>query len=183
MGSSSLTRDRTRPPALRVQSLSQWTTREVPSLIITVMDLYWEGQGEQQVLSFFASLLSCIPSKTPKCLLPPHYCSVSQLGANFVTQDTFGDVETFWVVASWGASEVTQSCPTLCDPMGCSPPGSSVHGILQARIPEWVAVSFSRRSSQPRDRTWVSRTAGRHFNLGATREAHLGGRGLLNLVL
>ena len=51
----------------------------------------------------------------------------------------------------WG--EVTQSCPTLCDPMDCSLPGSSVHGILQARILEWVAISFSRGSSRPRDRT------------------------------
>ena len=50
-------------------------------------------------------------------------------------------------------SEVAQSCPTLCDPMNCRPPGSSVHGILQARILEWVAISFSRGSSQPRDRT------------------------------
>ena len=46
---------------------------------------------------------------------------------------------------------VSQSCPTLCDPMDCSPPGSSVHGILQARILEWVAIPFSRGSSQPRD--------------------------------
>ena len=60
-------------------------------------------------------------------------------------------------------SEVVQSCPTLCDPMDCSPPGSSVHGILQARILEWVAISFSRGSSQPRDRTQVSHTAGRFF--------------------
>ena len=45
-------------------------------------------------------------------------------------------------------SEVCQSCPTLCDPMDCSPPGSSVHGILQARILEWVAISFSRGSSR-----------------------------------
>ena len=44
-----------------------------------------------------------------------------------------------------------QSCPTLCNPMDSSPSGSSVHGILQARIPEWVAISFSRRSSQARD--------------------------------
>ena len=44
-------------------------------------------------------------------------------------------------------SEVTQSCPTLCDPMDCCPPGSSLHGILQARILEWVAISFSRGSS------------------------------------
>ena len=50
---------------------------------------------------------------------------------------------------------VAQSCPTLCNPT--DPPGSSVHGILQARIPEWVAIPFSRGSSQPRDPTWVSR--------------------------
>ena len=62
-------------------------------------------------------------------------------------------------------SEVTQSCPTLCNPVDCSPPGSSVHEILQARILEWVAISFSRGSFQPRDRTQVSRIAGRHFNL------------------
>ena len=46
---------------------------------------------------------------------------------------------------------VTQPCPTLCDSIGWGPPGSSVHGILQARVLEWVAISFSRRSSQPRD--------------------------------
>ena len=53
-------------------------------------------------------------------------------------------------------SEVTQSCPTLCDPMGLNLPGSSVHGIFQARVLEWVAISFSRRSPRPRDRTRVS---------------------------
>ena len=49
---------------------------------------------------------------------------------------------------------VSQSCPTLCDPMDCSPSGSSVHGILQARILKGVAIPFSRRSSWPRDWTW-----------------------------
>ena len=49
-----------------------------------------------------------------------------------------------------------QSCPTLCDPIDCSLPGSSVHGILQARILEQVAIPFSRGSSQPRDRTHIS---------------------------
>ena len=57
----------------------------------------------------------------------------------------------------------TQSCPTLCNHMDCSPPGSSVHGIFQARILEWVAISFSRGLSWPRDWTWVSCTAGRLF--------------------
>ena len=61
-------------------------------------------------------------------------------------------------------SEVAQSCPTLSNPMGCSPPGFSIHRI-QARILQWVAISFFRGSSQPRDRTQVSRIAGRRFNL------------------
>ena len=51
---------------------------------------------------------------------------------------------------------VLQSCPTLCNPMDCSPPGSSVHGILQARILKWVAISFPSRSSLPKDRTGIS---------------------------
>ena len=62
-------------------------------------------------------------------------------------------------------SVVFQSCLTLWDPMDFSPPGSSIHGILQARILEWVPISFSRGFSQPRDRTWVSRIAGRFFTI------------------
>ena len=60
---------------------------------------------------------------------------------------------------------VAQLSLTLCDSMDHSPPGSSVHGVLQARILEWVAYPFSRGSSQPRDQTWVSRIAGGCFNL------------------
>ena len=52
-----------------------------------------------------------------------------------------------------------RSCLTLCDPVDCSPPGSSVRGVLQERILEWVAISFSRGSSQPRDRAQVSHIA------------------------
>ena len=66
---------------------------------------------------------------------------------------------------------VTHSCPTLCNPVDCSLPGSSVHGILQARILEWVAVPFSRGSSQPRDWTGVSCIADGLFTSWATREA------------
>ena len=68
-------------------------------------------------------------------------------------------------------SDVIQSCLTLWDPMGCSLPGSSNHGIFQAGIPEWVTISFSRGFSLPRDRTWVCHTAGRLFTVWATREA------------
>ena len=64
---------------------------------------------------------------------------------------------------------VTQLCLTLCDPMDCSLPGSSVHGILQARILEWIAIPYSRGSSQPKDQTQVSYIAGRFFTIRATR--------------
>ena len=60
---------------------------------------------------------------------------------------------------------------TLCDSTDCSLPGSSVCGILQARILEWVAISFSRGFSQPKDWTWVSCIAGGFFTIWATREA------------
>ena len=66
---------------------------------------------------------------------------------------------------------VAQSCPTLCDPLDCSPPGSYLHGILQARILKWVPISSARGSSQPRDWTQVSCIAGRLFTVWATREA------------
>ena len=66
---------------------------------------------------------------------------------------------------------VLQLYPTLCNPMDYSPPGSSVHESLQARILEWAAIPFSRGSSQPRDQTRVSCIAGRFFTFWATREA------------
>ena len=69
-------------------------------------------------------------------------------------------------------SEVAQSCPILCDPMDCSLP-HSFYGIFQARELEWVAISFSRGSSWPRDWTQVSRTIGRRFTTWATREIRI----------
>ena len=70
-------------------------------------------------------------------------------------------------------SEVAQSCLTPCNPMNCSPPGSSIHGIFQARILEWVAPPFSRGSSQPRDQTPVSHIASRLFTVWATKFADI----------
>jgi len=66
---------------------------------------------------------------------------------------------------------VAQSCLTLHDPMDCSPSGSSANEILQARILEWVAISFSRGSSWLRDRTQISHLAGRFITIWATKEA------------
>ena len=74
--------------------------------------------------------------------------------------------EWFSIHTEWSEVTVAQSCPTLCDPMDYT-----VHGILQARILEWVAFPFSRGSSQPRDWTQVSRIVGGFFTSWATREA------------
>ena len=63
---------------------------------------------------------------------------------------------------------VTQSCPTLYNPMDCSPPSFSVHGMLQVRIMEWIVILFSRRTTQPRDWTLVPCIRGRFFTIWAT---------------
>ena len=77
-----------------------------------------------------------------------------------------------------GLCSVTQSCPTLCDPMDCYLPGSSVHGILQARILQQVAMPSSRESSWPRDQTQVSNIAGGFFTIWGTKEALAAGTSL-----
>ena len=110
------------------------------------------------------------------------------VGCHFLLQEIFptpgltqvsrivGRCFTIWTIREIKESEsqVTQSCLTLCDPMDCSLPGFSVHGIFQARILQWVAIFFSRRScsssSWTRDWTQVSRIVGRRFTVWATRE-------------
>ena len=75
-----------------------------------------------------------------------------------------------WETQSESESLVAQSCLTLCDPVDCSLPGFSIHRIFQARVLEWVAISFPRGSSQARNQTRVSHIVDRCFTLWATRE-------------
>ena len=77
-----------------------------------------------------------------------------------------------------GGSE-SHSVMSVCDPMDCSLPGSSIHGILQARILEWVAIPFSQRSSLPRNRTLVSCIANRFFTCEQPGKPIVGGGGIL----
>ena len=79
--------------------------------------------------------------------------------------------ESFIIKESWD-SFITKLYPTVCNPLDCSLPVSSVHEILQARILKWVAVPFSRGSSRPRNRNRVSCIVGKFFTNWATREAH-----------
>ena len=87
-----------------------------------------------------------------------------------------GKIDISILIPKWTVCvcmKVAQSCPTLCNPMDYSSPDSSVHGILKARILEWVAFPFSRGSSHPRDQTQVSRIAGGFFTIWVTREAQM----------
>ena len=88
----------------------------------------------------------------------------------FSTPDPYSETQSLLSRRPQSESEVAQSCPTLCNPMDCSLPGSSVHGIFQAIVLEWIAISFSRGSSQPRDRTRVSRIIDRRFTVWATSQ-------------
>ena len=95
--------------------------------------------------------------------------SLTQLSMHYSQAIRRDKVILHKAMISGGKSEcqslVLTPCLTLFDPMNCSPPGSSVHEMFQARILEWVVIPFSRGSSQPRDRTWASCIASRFFTL------------------
>ena len=93
-----------------------------------------------------------------------------RLGSNvcvMIHEPTCSQERRFHLRGGCCCYSAAQECPALCDPMDCSPPGSSVHGILQARVLEWVAMPSSRGSSQPKDGTCVSRIAGGFFTMAA----------------
>ena len=96
----------------------------------------WDMSTVQMALTLWRTDFKCI-------------CSVMTYSKKYL----FGLCPPFWQLC---ACKSLQSCLTLCNPMAYSPPGSSVHGILQTRILEWVAILSSRGSSWLRDRTWIS---------------------------
>ena len=107
---------------------------------------------EQKCEHFPLSLVMSAEGSFPPTFLLPH------LGSHFLSIFLVL-VNTFEASGRYDhgcVCKVASVCLTICNPMDCSPPGSSIHGILQARILEWVAMSFSRRSSWPRDQTCVS---------------------------
>ena len=171
----------TRLTSTELLSSALWLSRYVQSIGNTKRFKGWRSyfkhirlhQGPQLLsadlpVSLFLSLfLSLCIQVTTDSSVYPFTLQSSWNNTAFVTLEycaIFCGFPTSYKVKE-SESEVTQSCPTLCDPVDCSPPGSSVHGILQARILEWVVISFSRGSSRPRDRSQVSRLAGRRFSL------------------
>ena len=109
----------------------------------------------------------------------------SEWPTDFSLVEAHGDFSSCGAWALGSKSEIKvldlQWYLILCNPMDCSPSGSSVHGIFQARILEWVAISFSRRSSWLRDRTRLSHIAARFVTVWATREAQAWGLSALIL--
>ena len=104
--------------------------------------------SSDSVRSITISVLYCV-----------HLCMKCSLG-----------ISNFLEEASAAAAKLLQSCPTLCNSMDCSLSSSFIHGFFKARVLEWVAISFSRGSSRPRDRTRVSRIVSKTLYLWATRE-------------
>ena len=117
----------------------------------------WQTHSEPQIsISYFRS----------QCREAPDYVTIlnhrHKSGTSHLARLKYLDAKKTKRDSQWfscfcvHAKLLLQSCPTLCGPMDCSLPGSSIHGILQARILEWVAMPSSRGSSWPRDQTWVS---------------------------
>ena len=136
----------------------------------TIIQVHWfYRKGDEFVSVHWSIFYSLVFLRSVACFeitvipLPKIMKQMKHLSTEHVSSTILRSCDLVVVVL------IAQSCPTLCDPMDCHPPGSSVHEIFQARILEWVAISFSRGSSQPRDRTWVSCTAGKFFTDWATR--------------
>ena len=91
-------------------------------------------------------------------------CIASRFFTSWATREAHKDINKCVLML------VTQSFLTLCDPMDCSPPGFSLHRFLQSKVLEWVAIPFSRGSSQPQDWTQISCIASRFFAVWASRE-------------
>ena len=117
----------------------------------------------------FLRMLSCAGAVLSRAAVATIYWELASLGSS---AELFR-LLTFLIFAAsmWGKSEmkvlVAQLCPTLCDPMDCSPPGSSVHGILQVRILQWVAMPFSRGFSWLRDWLNLSLLSLLHWKAGS----------------
>ena len=156
----------------------------------SVLQGVWQGKRKVKSRLLLLVLKCCFPRLSSLPGSAPYKCS--SLMHSF-SSSIFSLLQTFWnvwvhrfcfLVHSWLSNSLcrqlvptahplsvlcccrflfAQSCPPLCDPMDCSPPGYSVYGILQTRIPECVAMPFSRGSSQPRDQTRVSYSAGGFF--------------------
>ena len=106
------------------------------------------------------------------------FCRITKCLANYCYFLIISPISISWNIGNTAVLSlkwvlITLSCLTLYDPLNCSPQSSSVHGILQARILEWVTIPFSRGSSQPRYWTQVSRMAAGFFTIWATRETSL----------
>ena len=97
-------------------------------------------------------------------------CFVGRFFINWATTGSIRELNRWKNEVTVCCAKLLQSCRTVCNPMTYSPPGSSVHGILQAIVLEWIAISFSSGSSWPRDWTQVSHIVDRRFTIWATRE-------------
>ena len=148
-------------------------------MVIQVYSLTSNAE-EAEVEQFYDDLQDLLELTPPK-ICPFHYRGLECKSRK--SRNTWSSRQIWPWSSEWSSkekkSEIAQACPTVCDPLDCSLPGSSVLGIFKARILEWVCISFSRRSSRPRGWTWVSHIVGRCFTVWATREVNEAGQRLI----
>ena len=116
--------------------------------LYTMKGIYWKEGGARKSLA----------KKQKGYLGPRSLLQCKRMAWVFITQMFLSSSRGCdgYLVGILAAARLLQSCLTLCDPIDCNPPGSSLHGVLQARTLEWVAMPFSRESSPPRDQTHIS---------------------------
>ena len=160
-----------------------WSENFFPFFVLFFNGILVANFGEELFIYFF--FCHCAFGIVSQLLNPRLRRDVVEAGTLRVDQTTLGGSSRPpfpACILHWGSSwrsSIAHHFAIVClvqlfaSPVDCSPPGSSLHGILQVRILEWVAIPFSRGSSQPRDQTWVSCIVGRHFTIWATREASL----------
>ena len=149
---SSLFRGQKCATSLSLFTFMHWRRKWQPTPVF----LPGESQGRQSLVG--CSLWGPTESDTTEAT-QQQQSNQTERGKENSSKGTYLTNSTLWKVCV----EVAQSCPTSCDPIDCSLPGSSVHGILQVRILEWVAIPFPRGPSQPRDRTQDYHIASRLF--------------------
>ena len=154
-----------------ISSPSDWLLADHP---VSFPQLLWFGCLSFCLHEVRSSFLSGAPLSGHRWPFPAWWIPAFLLTISSLTNPCISS----YIYSEWTACQpkseseslVAQSCLTLCNPMDCSLPGSSFRGIFQAIVLEWVAISFSRGSSWPRNRTQVSHIVGRRFTIWATRE-------------
>ena len=140
--------------------LSSWTQYQICILLNLAKDITLTGNHKTHVCTRWLQLNFHASNPQDVLLLNAQICSSKSTSVPHPPPEMFIKISGLYLkfvcVCVCVCAKSLRSCPTLCNPVDCSPPSSSVHGVLQARTMEWVVISYSRVSSWPRDQDCIS---------------------------